>query len=286
MATSDVAALIPRAKQFEILARRAADSLSYGTDFSPSLGPGVEYLQSRPYQIGDSIRAIDWRATARTGKPWVREYETLRQIPCYLLIDTSTSMFVTSHSVSKLQTALRVAGGLALACLDQVRPVGVLGIGETDIHVQPTLRRDTIMQWLLQLSATGQNETTNTGERIRRLQSALNSMTMLILLSDLHDPSAMPAFKLLAARHDCIALQFRDPAERGLPATGYVRGMEAETGMQVNSLGAGTAVDSETVIQPLRRARVDHMLIDTDRPWLASLRQFLRHRGANTRSAR
>lgn len=274
------------ARQFAVAVKQLANSLSYGTDRSPFLGSGVEYVQSRQYQIGDPVRQLDWKVTARTGKPHIKEFETPKRLPCYLLIDTSASMMIGSTKKSKYETALFVAGGLGLACLDRVSPVGVLGVGETDLHVRPTLGRDQILQWLLKLRRFRYDEKTTLSRRLRELQPGLLSRTLLIVISDLHDGPSLPLIRQLNQQHECVVVQVRDPAEGGIPGVGIIRGQEAETGQDFVAPAKRTRTSQEHVERELRRGGVDHLLIRTDKPYAHLLRHFFASRGIFSRGAR
>jgi len=50
------------------LFRSRIRSMQSGGYLSPIKGRGMEFDEVRPYQVGDDIRSIDWRVTARTGK--------------------------------------------------------------------------------------------------------------------------------------------------------------------------------------------------------------------------
>jgi uncharacterized protein (DUF58 family) len=273
-------------RQFHVAIKRLADSLSFGSDRSPFLGSGLEYVQSRPYLPGDPIRSMDWRVTARTGRPHVKEYEAPKRMPCWLLIDTSASMVVGNHRRTKYAQALHIAGGLAYACLDRVSPVGVLGVGGRALRVEPSLSRQQVLQWLLALRRFRYDEATSLGRRAAELAARLTNRALVIALTDLHTMDGLRAIELLGQMHDVVVVRLRDPAERSLRGSGIFVAREAETGRAFVTHGRTRWLDDETLARDLKRANVDQFVVDVDQPFAHRLRHFFQSRGLLGRGAR
>ena len=273
-------------RQFAIAVRRLADSLQYGTDSSPFVGSGIEYAQSRPYEAGDPVKQIDWRVTARMGRPFIKEYEAPKQMPIYLLIDTSGSMCVTSTSMSKYAWAVQIAGGLALAALARMSPVGMIDCGERALDARPSLSRHRMFLWLHQLRHYRFDEQTTLVEKLDQLSAVLTNRAMLIVLSDLRQPEAATRLKRLAQEHDCVALQLTDPVERGRLRAGIFRGEEAETGEAFVGHGWSRWFHDDDTAAELRRGGIDHLELPMNEPFLHRLRGFLRKRDCLGRGAR
>lgn len=265
------------ARQFEIAVRRLANALTYGQESSPFLGAGIEYVQSRLYQHGDPVKFIDWRITGRTGRFHVKEYEAPKQMPVYLLVDTSASMCVSSRPVSKYAWAVRLAGGIALAAVEHMNPVGIMGVGGRELHHTPSLSRGSILQWLHQLRGVRFSEGTSLGRKVRELIPRVEQRCLFVVISDLHDPDAVPALKLMAQDHDCAVIHLEDPAERGGLRAGVIRGVEAETGTAFTAHGRTRFLNPDE-IHALARAGVDYLKLGTDEPVLPRLRHFLKNR--------
>jgi uncharacterized protein (DUF58 family) len=273
-------------RQFRLAVKRLADTLTYGSDRSPFLGSGMEYVQSRLYVPGDPIKSIDWRVTARTAKVHVKEYEAPKRMPVYLLVDTSASMTIASGKLSKYAWAVQIAGGLALACLGRASPVGMVGVGERDLRRLPSLSREQVYEWLFQLRRYRLNERTALAARVLELGATLTNRATVIILSDLHDAEALPALRLLGQRHDVVALQLSDPAERGLRGAGIFLAQEAETGETFATHGRKQWLDPAAVADELKRGRIDHLLLPIDRPFLHKLSHFFRTRDRVGRGSR
>ena len=273
-------------RQFAIAVRRLADSLQYGTDASPFVGSGIEYAQSRPYEAGDPVKQIDWRVTARMGRPFIKEYEAPKQMPVYLLVDTSGSMCVSSTGTSKYAWAVQIAGGLALAALARMSPVGMIGCGERAFDAKPSLSRHRVFLWLHQLRHYRFDEATSLVEKLDQLTEVLTNRAMLIVLSDLRQPDATERLKRLAQKHDCVVLQLTDPAEHGRLRAGIFRGEEAETGRTFVGHGRSRWFGDDETADELRRGGIDHLTLPINEPFIHALRGFLRKRDCLGRGAR
>jgi uncharacterized protein (DUF58 family) len=188
-------------------------------------------------------------------------------------------MAVSSQPRSKLATALQVAGGLAFAALDRVSPVGLLTTGDEFRQYQPSLAKSQVLQWLHELRRYRQAQQSELARRLTDLNARLPNRALLIVLGDLHEPPALAALKLAAQRHDVVVLQFRDPAERQLPASGLIRAREPETGREFVLNRSSELIDQAAIDQHLKRAGIDHLIIDIDQKYAHRLRWFFRFRG-------
>jgi uncharacterized protein (DUF58 family) len=272
--------------KFEIAVRRLADDLRFGQDASPYVGTGIDYVQSRPFEEGDSVRDIDWRVSARAGRFYVKQYESLKCMAVYLLVDTSASMAFHSTPLSKHFLAMLLAGGLGLAALNRLSPVGLLGCGERRLHFEPSLNRGQIFLWLHQLRKSGFQERTRLAERLNEMQAQLKHRSLALIISDLYDPEAIPAIKRLAQRHDVAVIQIQDPAEKGRLGAGLIAGSEAETGTAVIARSRSKFGDRKSASSELKSAGIDHLLLATNQPFVPPLRRFLSDRGGITRGMR
>ncbi|MGV3663112.1 MAG: DUF58 domain-containing protein [Prosthecobacter sp.] len=267
------------ARQFEVTVKHLANSLNFGQDESVFHGSGLEFAQSRLYTPGDAVKSIDWKVSARVGKLFIKEYQEPKQIPLYLLVDTSASMCVSSQVLSKYAWAVRIATGIALAAQSSMTPVGLLGCGARELHVRPSLSRNLVMEWSHKLRHHNFVEETSLAQRAREIAPALKRLTTVIVLSDLHDPGAFAALQVLGQEHDCIVLHLQDPAELNVKGAGLFRGAEAESGRSFVGHGRRGYIDSATWQSELTRFGIDYLYLRTDQPLLGRLRHFLNRRG-------
>ena len=268
---------------FDIVIRRLADDLAFGSDTSRLVGSGLEYASSRPYIPGDSVRLLNWRLTARTGRAFVREYEALKRTCVYLVVDTSASMAVASTARSKHALAVWIASALGLVAHRRMSPVAVVGAGERTVPMVASLSRNDLWNALEPLRARDFAEGTALAERLRSTAARATKASLFVVLSDLHDPDAIPAIRSAAQRHDVAVMHLVDPTETRPLRAGFFRGREAETGRGFLGTSRTQFGDPDAARDELLRSGADYLRLDTDKPFIPALRHHLGSRGGLAR---
>lgn len=73
----------------------------------------MEFDEVRPYMPGDDVRYLDWRVTARTGKPHTKLFREERERPVLVSIDYRSTMFFATKGVFKSVQAAKLAAMIA-----------------------------------------------------------------------------------------------------------------------------------------------------------------------------
>ncbi|KAF1012739.1 MAG: hypothetical protein GAK31_03956 [Stenotrophomonas maltophilia] len=88
-------------------------------------GEGTDFHQMREYRVGDSLRQLDWKATARARKLVSREYQDEKNQQLVLLVDTGRRMLVSESGLSHFDHALNAALVVAYLALHQGDAAGL-----------------------------------------------------------------------------------------------------------------------------------------------------------------
>jgi len=201
---------------------RSAESNANET-YSRFLGRGIDFEEVRAYSPGDDMRAMDWRVTARTGKPHVKVYREERLRVMMLVIDVAGTMLFGSERTTKLAQAVRAAALLAFSVLNRGDRVGVLLIGDFGgFEVPPSSPSEAIWR-LVELLSTDKPD-------IQPLPwggllAAMPRGRMVTVISDFIDWGNEEWRTLVSAasRQQLFAMQIYDPVECALPDIGLAR---------------------------------------------------------------
>ncbi len=216
-------------------AARPAQEVNYrhaGDDRSVYLGRGMDFEEVRQYQPGDEIRDMDWRTTARTGKPYLKVYREEHQPALHIVIDRGASMRFGTRRQLKVTQAARLAACFAFSAMRQnTRISGALW--QPGGFVLPGLNGEAGAMRLVQaaiaacppLPAEANPETGRFSDLLKSLDALLQRGTRIVLVSDftqLHEPD-LPLLMRLAEHHSLLAIQVTDPAEYALPDVGMMQ---------------------------------------------------------------
>ncbi len=227
--TADLTELIALQRDVQIgHYRPLGRALCGGKHLSRLRGRGMDFAEVRNYQAGDEIRHMEWRVTARTGRPHVKLYQEERERPVIILTDFNPSMYFGTRLAFKSVIAARLAAILAWTVVKQGDRVGGLLFSATDHNeFTPRGRETGVMPFLAALSHyTHDLSQLNTQQNSRPLSYVLQRVrrvvkpgSLLVLISDFYnlDKDSAQHLSRLRRHNDVLVYHLCDPLEIAPP---------------------------------------------------------------------
>ena len=198
-----------------------------GSYASPFRGRGMDFDEVRVYQPGDDIRTMDWRVTARTGRPHTKLFREERERPVFFLVDQSPTMQFGTRGAFKSVIASETAALLAWASRDAGDRIGALVFsGNRHVELRPVSGQRGVLHLLKTLvegpSAEVTDDTGAMARTLARLRHVARPGSMIVMLSDFRhlDNEGERHISYLAQHNDILAIFIYDALEMELPPPG------------------------------------------------------------------
>ncbi len=290
ISATDIAALAEQASLLAQLPVREVHDHHAGDWASRWLGRGLDFEESRLYSPGDDIRDMDWRTTARTGRPHLKIYREERQPAVHLVVDRGATMRFGTRRRLKVTQAARVASILAFAATGQNGVMGAMLWDHQDETLPARHGRSAALALIEQAGAPcppltdpAPTDSLRQTDRLAMLEASLPRGARLVLISDFAWLAAVheSALARLASRFDVWAIQIVDAAERSLPDLGLARfhDMASRQAVWLDTAQASARsrcqaafarrLDAQAV--SLARAGVQHQIVNSETDDLVSL---------------
>lgn len=282
--------IIKKVRKIEIKARGLSQQMFSGEYHSAFKGRGMAFSEVREYQYGDDVRSIDWNVTARLAHPYVKIFEEERELTVMLLVDVSGSGRFGTHSQFKEELAAEVAATLAFSAIANNDKVGVLLFSDRiEKFIPPKKGRSHILRIIRELiTFRPQSNGTDISQALGYFSNVIKRRCTAFLLSDFYDSGYSEVLKLVAGKHDLVALRLVDRREERMEDLGMVKFYDPESTqtlwVDTGSAAVRRAVDaraeahSRNVEETMRRYGIDMATMHTGEDFVKPLRALFARR--------
>ncbi|WP_444994223.1 DUF58 domain-containing protein [Aliikangiella sp. IMCC44359] len=205
-------------------------------------GRGMDFDEVRVYQIGDDIRNIDWRVTARTGTAHTKLFKEERERPVFVVLDQMPNMFFGTAQVFKSIIASKIAAQLMWNTLANGDRFGSLLFSQYEHQeMKPSNNRRNCMRLLNRIVESYQqvlnqtfapandtneqpSQTTHSqfSDTLKRLKYLAKPGTLIHVISDFNhfDETCQGHLSKISQHTDIHCILINDPIESELPPAG------------------------------------------------------------------
>ncbi|MES2148262.1 MAG: DUF58 domain-containing protein [Pseudomonadota bacterium] len=220
-------------------------------------GEGTDFRQLREYRQGDSLRSIDWKASARHQKPISREYQEERDQQVVFLLDTGRRMLARDGATTHFDHALNAVLTLGFLAQKQGDAVGLMTFGGAQRWLAPLKGRvglDRLLAGMydLQPAEVAPDYTAAASALLNRL-SKRAFVVLITNVRDEDDDALRRACELMSGKHLVMCASLRE------------RVLDSASGAPVRQFSDALRLAATSHYLQQRRAAISQLGIRADR---------------------
>lgn len=223
--------ILKKIREIEIKSNMIANEIFAGTYHSCFKGNGIEFSDIRRYSIGDDVKKIDWKVTARQRKAYVKEFVEERELSIFLLVDISSSNIFGRQKD-------KIAELIATLCFSANKnndKVGALFFSDKieRFHQLKKGRKHSLAILDNFLKFYDNNKKTDISNALDFFNKIVKRRAIVFVISDFYDNDYEKNLKLLDQKHDLITVCIRDVSKQTLPKGAIFTIIDSETGEEI-----------------------------------------------------
>lgn len=291
---------IKKIREIEIRTKKLVNTTFAGEYKSSFKGTGIEFVDVREYLPGDDIRSIDWKVTARMGRPYVKKYVEERELTVILCVDASGSSHFGTRNQLKIEQAAMIAATLAFSAVRNNDKVGLLFFTDrVEKYIPPKKGRFHVLRLIRDiLYFQPEHKGTNPVEAIEFLMHILRHRAIVFFISDFlgkafDSEGIRIPLGVAAKKHDLVVIKISDPKEEELPNIGIITFEDLETGELITVNTADPKIIEQFKMHRLGKADeqrrlfksmgLDFIDLRTDEDFTPKLHKFFEERARRWR---
>jgi uncharacterized protein (DUF58 family) len=224
-------------RRIAVQSTRLAKGVMAGGYASVFRGAGLEFDEVREFVEGDDPRLIDWKVTARAGRPYVKKFVDEREQSVLFLLDASDSMRAGFGALSARQMAVRLCACLSFAAVRNHDKTGLVTFGKRSMLSFAPPRKGSghalriVRDGLMSRDADGDRSAASESGAEAALAFAMRMLrrrSVVFVVSDFMGPLPGKSLFRCALRHDVVAVRIASP-DLFPPAGGLMRLADPES---------------------------------------------------------
>ncbi len=180
------------------------------------IGHTMEFEQIKDYVVGDDVRTINWKATAKKASLMVNQFQDEKSQPIYTLIDASRVMKMPFRELTLLDYAINSTLAFSNIALKKKDKVGMITFAETIKNHLPASSKKTYLNTILEMLYNINTKFLDSdySALYNQIKRKVTQRSLLLLYTNFEHISSlerqMPYLKALSRKHILVVIFFKN----------------------------------------------------------------------------